>query len=88
MTKENQEEFSNSNFNTASLLNSYKVVGNERSKEVNAQTKDEENIEGALMYTYVQAMDSYREGTIDGVIEDSLNGEHEVPRTTFSEDLE
>ncbi len=80
-----QEEHGNARYHSEALLRAANVVGQETSKNVNRKTKDQENPEGALMYTYVQVMDSYREGTIDGQIEDSRNGANEIPRTDYEQ---
>lgn len=81
-----EEQYAEQGYNTEALMKAAGIVGHENSKDVNRQTKDEEHDEGALMYTYVQVMDSYREGTIDGRIEASKNGIDRIPRTRYFSD--
>lgn len=79
------EQYGDKKYNSEALLRAAGLVGQETSKNVNRMTKDSDNPEGALMYTYVQVMDSYREGTVDARIEDSLNDVSEIPRTGYEQ---
>ncbi|MFC4767420.1 hypothetical protein [Effusibacillus consociatus] len=78
-----QEQYADQGYNSQALLRAAGVLGQEGAKDVNRMTKDDDNPEGALMTTYVQVMDSYREGTIDATIENSQNGVNEIPRTGY-----
>lgn len=59
------EKYADQKFNNDALLQAAGIVGQENSHDVNKMTKDDEFTEGALMYTYHQVIDSYREGTLD-----------------------
>ncbi|TCS76519.1 hypothetical protein [Effusibacillus lacus] len=76
-----EEQYAGHGYNSEALLRAAGIVGQEVSKDVNRMTRDEEHPEGALQYTYVQVMDSYREGTIDGIIENSANDANEIPHS-------
>lgn len=80
-----QEQYGHAGFNSEALRRAAGVIGQETSKHVNRMTKDDDNPEGALMTTYVQVMDSYREGTIDAHIEASLNDAGDIPRTEYEQ---
>jgi hypothetical protein len=78
-----EERYAGKGYNNESLLRAASIVGGKEAKEVNRMTKDQEHDEGALMYTYVQVMDAYREGTVDNQIEDSKNGVGRIPDTGY-----
>lgn len=80
-----QEQYAGQGYNSESLRRAAGIIGQEVSKDVNRLTKDEEHPEGALQYTYVQVMDSYRDGTIDASIEDSQNDITDIPRTGYEQ---
>ncbi|WP_018131554.1 hypothetical protein [Effusibacillus pohliae] len=80
-----EERYAGHGYNSEALRRAAGIVGQEVSKDVNRLTKDEEDPEGALMTTYVQVMDAYREGTIDAAIEDSLNEVDAIPRTGYEQ---
>jgi hypothetical protein len=80
-----EERYAGHGYNNEALLRAAQVVGGKESKEVNQMTKDQEHDEGALMYTYVQVMDAYREGTVDNHIDDSKNGVDSIPRNGFDQ---
>lgn len=80
-----EERYATQGYNSEALRRAAGVVGQEVSKDVNRMTKNEEHPEGALQYTYVQVMDSYREGTIDGTIEDSGNDAGQIPRAGYEQ---
>jgi hypothetical protein len=84
----NEEQYAADKFNTRSLLEAYNNIGDENLGNESLDAKQDQHTTGALMYTYSQMMDSYREGTIDGQIENSLNGEKDLTRTSFEEDLQ
>lgn len=78
-----EEMYADHGYNVQSLQQAAHVVGSKGSMDVNKQTKDHEHDEGALMYTYVQVMDAYREGTIDNHVENSANGVDSIPREGY-----
>lgn len=70
-----QEEYAAEQFNTRSLMEAYNAIADQRFEPEFAQEYEqeaayqEEGVEdylsGALMATYAQAIDAYREGTIE-----------------------
>lgn len=85
-----QEKYAADKFNSEALLMAYNSLGLESFEQLSeneSSTKGPRPLEGT-MFTHEQAMDAYKEGTIDSHIDRSENEEQMIPRTSFDEDLQ
>ncbi|WP_202081110.1 hypothetical protein [Caldalkalibacillus salinus] len=91
---EEGEKYAAQKYNSRSLMEAYNaVVGNAdtefaqeyEQEDVHSEAGTNKYVSGALMSTYAQMLDSYREGTIDGEIEHSKNKVNEIPREGYDQ---
>jgi hypothetical protein len=80
-----EERYASARYNSEALLRAAGIVGQENSDDVNRMTQDADHQNGALMYTFNQLMDSYREGTVDPHINQSANDVGEIPNTGYTQ---
>jgi hypothetical protein len=80
MSSREKEEYANEKFNTRSLLEAYNSITGDQdtefAEEYEQNKNQDQDLSGALNYTYSQVMDSYREGTVDADIAGPKNAKN------------